>query len=82
MACKRSAVRPRYPPLRKALNCNGLRLFLLPESVSLLYPIFVVSLPPAFLTGRLLGVSLGAVYRVGLDCENDCGMLTVALARG
>ncbi len=27
MACKRSAVRPRYPPLEKALNWYGLRLF-------------------------------------------------------
>ena len=35
MACKRSAVRARYPPLHKALNRNGLGLFLLAFSVPL-----------------------------------------------
>ena len=34
MACKRSAVRPRYPPLRKGLKLLWFKVFFVYESVS------------------------------------------------
>ena len=48
MACKRSGVQFPYPPIHKALNCNGLRLFLLIVFVPLVVPLNHVPLSAVF----------------------------------